>query len=254
MIPMRLRVDVRSPIPIRWQLSEQLNRRPARRLLLPAQPGRPARPRGLGEGRRVALRPGSRRCALPVSLSDTVRALRERRSRRGATVAVGAMHRGRRRVRLHAPRPSPGQPSRVRCRGRLLDRARHRGHRQPVGPRRARSRRRPCYTARPLRETPVTRRPLFGRRLARASPRPVPPHARRPRARRPRRDRLARRASGDAGRVSGASPTVDVLRLGETLAQACRSSTWAAEPSDDPWFFAVRLRRRAGRLAARYAR
>ena len=151
--------------------------------------------------------------ALPLALSDTVRALRARgliarRPRRSApcfggdvecvNVVVGARlgeERGARRRRL---------------RGRAGDRR----HRPRARPRRARCRgRRECG--------PRARRPA-GRRAARlrggrarAAPRPLAPHA------------------GDPRPVPGRGvvPGEPTLTAGARRARACRSRTWAADPT-----------------------
>ena len=150
---------------------------------------------GLGEGRRVAYVqvPGGALPGLPLghgSRAPWARARRDHCCRRG-------LHRGRRRVRLDRRGLRLGSRAGVRRRS-LLDRARHRGDREPMGARRAFSGGGSAHGPGARRDT-GPRGPLFGRRPARASPRSFASHAGRARARRRRRDRLARRA-GDAGR------------------------------------------------------
>ena len=181
--------------------------------------------------------------ALPVSLSDTVRALKARRLLETAIAVVAVP---RRRPPVRHDRVGADAGGRARRRGRRLrDRARAssgRGSRWGHGGLAVAE---AANVAAALGGAADRRAARLVRRRARAAPRPLAPHALGARAL-PRRGarRLAARARPPGGRRR---------RRGrrERLGAACAPlplSHMGRGPDDDPWFFAAAFA--AGRLAA----
>ena len=196
---------------------------------------------GLGRAARVAyvqLAGG----ALPVALSDTVRALRAR-GLLDATVAVGACFDGDVQC-VTVASALPGRGGGVR-RGRLRDRAGDRRHGLDARPRRARGRRGGARRHARSAATPILAvRASEGD--ARERHRGVSHHTR----------AVCELCLGDVtspGRTGFDAPdgssrsSESMSAAGGRRAPACRSRTWAAGRDDDPLFFAAAFA--AGRAA-----
>ena len=193
-----------------------LARGDAGRPLHGAQPGRARLRRARRRARR--LRPGAGG-ALPVSLSDTVRTLRERGLLEVACRGR-AVPRRRRPVRNDGGGARLGEGAGLRGR-RLRRRAGDRRHRLAARARRAHARRRCQRRRRARRPSDPGRAPVGGRR-PRTAPRRLAPC----------RDGARPGARGDRG--AGRPRTA---RAGRKHAPGSRSPTWVAAPSEDPAFF-----------------